>query len=481
MRRGEIMSFQEAASLEGRIQDFRDLLATARMVMAKNAPIFYWLLKSCKVYYTDEIKGSGICETNGNVITFNRSMWTQRKVFYVALIHELMHIALRHVFRVNEWYKLYAPLAPEEQVYEFIELVADAKVAQYMMQLSLRDDYAAYDRISSMTELREFDKMSVEEALSKLFPSLKELVSRLRSSPSPTKGDLKVAMKGGGQGQRDEQDSNDGGGHGQREEKSNDSGAGGGKKEQDKQGQTEGGGRTGNGSTKKVLIQDEDASITEAKKEGKDLEEIVKQQIANAVVRQKMAGIEAGELTRVLMEEWLTGKPLPWHIILKRWLGEQMAKSMISDYRKESRKHPMLPGLRRSGLPSVHVFVDLSGSIGDDEFAMFAMHISGLLRETEVTAYYWSDELAEVRKVRTKKDLLKPVKNVGGGTCFAPVLEKVKLRPSDIMIVITDGYWADTSEAQYLLKEKFKKNPKVLITSGVEIDGFDVKFHVGKR
>jgi predicted metal-dependent peptidase len=96
--------------------------------------------------------------------------------------------------------------------------------------------------------------------------------------------------------------------------------------------------------------------------------------------------------------------------------------------------------------------VDTSGSIGEQELSLFLGTLQEFRSQTEITVTCWDAEAYETVKVRGR-DILPWVKGKikgGGGTVIAPALKKTleKMKPGDIVVVLTDGYIYDKTDAK---------------------------------
>jgi predicted metal-dependent peptidase len=203
-----------------------------------------------------------------------------------------------------------------------------------------------------------------------------------------------------------------------------------------------------------ALPQEPEAGKDEAGRSEADMERYRKQ-VAEDVKEhtEKKRGYVPGSLVR-WADEYLKPPKIDWRTKLARIVRGAIAyKSGSADYTwgKMSRRQagvgygagrPVLPSLH-SPVPSVGVIVDTSGSVSASGLAAAASEIQGILSAigATITVVAVDADVQAVKECRTISDALKLFKG-GGGTDMSPgfeAMEKMKIRPS-VIVCATDGY-----------------------------------------
>lgn len=163
----------------------------------------------------------------------------------------------------------------------------------------------------------------------------------------------------------------------------------------------------------------------------------------------------------------------PWHVHLRRYMMARVlpttephdtrpGRSMISTYafnRRSDRniKVPFEPGIQmQKGIKTMAVLIDTSGSIGDDILKMFMTQIQAIRNVTgaNVVLVFADAAVQKVVKVKRWDDLVSVVKKIkgelgGGGTDFRPAVAYVNKELSEchVAVYLTDMYgpFPDTS------------------------------------
>jgi len=155
------------------------------------------------------------------------------------------------------------------------------------------------------------------------------------------------------------------------------------------------------------------------------------------------------------LERWLESLLKPRtdiRALLRSYIREGLGRSVVTNWLRPSRKNPDLPWVKRLTIPTIHALVDTSGSIGEEELSLFLGTLQEFRSQTEITVTCWDAEAYETVKVRGR-DILPWVKGKikgGGGTVIAPALKKTleRMKPGDIVVVLTDGYIYDKADAK---------------------------------
>jgi predicted metal-dependent peptidase len=223
---------------------------------------------------------------------------------------------------------------------------------------------------------------------------------------------------------------------------------------------------------------------------GEDLEEAIsyaeKRLVKVASITEnfsKLAGLEESTGIRKLIEDILKQKPLPWDVLLRRFLEGYYRKQFKSTWKYVSRKHPELPGYEMYNRPRLIAAVDVSGSIDDGEYSKFCREVMRMVRlGMEGHFVCWDTKAVDYGLIRVISDMRRRAEEVKGygGTvvsCLAPVLDGLKVKSGDLLIILSDGEWYESEENAMSFINSYKCS-KVLVTTRKVHDGFDLVVEV---
>lgn len=202
--------------------------------------------------------------------------------------------------------------------------------------------------------------------------------------------------------------------------------------------------------------------------------------VRKAIVMLKMAG--AGRGTAELVLSQAIKPKVNWRAELRSMVRHGLGLSVVSTWRKPSRKHPSYPGVYRFKKPDIYAVVDVSGSIGQREIDQFFAELFAAARLVRVFAVFFDDGVR--RECRVKPGMVPRVKG-GGGTVISPALMKVysKVRKGDVVVVLTDGAVADVDEQEAWLRKVKWRASKVIYCSTCmfpEVSGVEkIKIEIG--
>lgn len=164
-------------------------------------------------------------------------------------------------------------------------------------------------------------------------------------------------------------------------------------------------------------------------------EAIVKEMVKQALKRDP--GTIPGEL-QTEIQDWLTPQ-VDWRAIFNRYAAKYINLDKKSTWKKENRRNKLIKGYRRNKKWKVFVGVDTSASISDEDLQKFASEIKGMHeRGADITVIECDMDVRQVYKFNGKIDTLKFKGR--GGTSFVPVFEMVKKEKQvDLVIYLTDG------------------------------------------
>lgn len=186
-------------------------------------------------------------------------------------------------------------------------------------------------------------------------------------------------------------------------------------------------------------ISDEERQIAEGK---------LKQAVSEAVKRCDRNGqwgsVTSG--TRTLLRK-MVNDSVNWKRVVQSFCGMSQRASKARTHKKVNRKYPYIhPGVKRGHSASVGVYMDQSGSVGDEEVEMFFGALNQLGRITNFTLIPFDYTVDEKNIMKWRKGQKPPpVRHRHGGTSFHAVEAHVKenLDKFDGHIILTDGEAAD--------------------------------------
>jgi predicted metal-dependent peptidase len=144
------------------------------------------------------------------------------------------------------------------------------------------------------------------------------------------------------------------------------------------------------------------------------------------------------EIRRMIANE------VPWQSVLKKFVGQSRRSVRRTSWGKINKKNPMLvPGSKRSMTASIAVYIDQSGSVGNDELEMLFAELGSLAKKTEFTTFHFDTSIDEKSETVWKKGRTPQAHRTRcGGTCFDAVVKHANKNKHrfDGILILTDGY-----------------------------------------
>ncbi|MFP3909307.1 MAG: DUF2201 family putative metallopeptidase [Archaeoglobaceae archaeon] len=229
---------------------------------------------------------------------------------------------------------------------------------------------------------------------------------------------------------------------------------------------------------KRELLQEGNPEIYDAE----DIQEKWREEIFKAYLIQKAAGNVPAGLKRTIDE--LFKSKIRWNELLKETVHSGLGRTIVSTWTRPSRKMPeLMPGIKRFTYPTVYCLVDTSASIDEKELNQFLTEVYTIAKNTQVVVIPWDvSAYAEVKASNASQMMnkLKSMLRGGGGTVIAPALQKVldMMKPTDIVVVLTDGDIFDTNkeDTRYLFSMVAHKATTAVICSThtlIEVAGWE--------
>jgi len=369
-----------------------------------------------------------------------------------TLLHELMHIILKHSIRQKEYVEKYQKFVPPI----IMNIVADAKVNQYILDLPMFKyidiNVITPEWLEQVFKIQNVREKSFEEILDEIAKNYEiKVVGVIETDvdipppepipPVPPNGPV-VIVKPKKPMPPDNQS-----------QSQNiplpmplDKTFGRGNKNENKEG------------GERVPVNEGDKEDLEAEKEGKT-EERWRKKMAESIVSAKMAGFLPLGWERLINE--LLKPEIDWRRLLLTVLTKGIGTKVKRTWSRPSRKLPFVhPGKETLKLSKVLVLIDTSGSIGEQELKKFASEVYGILKENaEVIVIPWDATAYDPIVLKSPRDIekLKTGLRGGGGTCILPALEMVdkKFSNADMIVIFSDWMIADigNDKVQQLLRK----------------------------
>jgi predicted metal-dependent peptidase len=186
-------------------------------------------------------------------------------------------------------------------------------------------------------------------------------------------------------------------------------------------------------------MSDEERIVTEAK---------IKDAISDAVKecdRNGRWGTVSSEMRKTLRS--MVSDAIDWKKVIHSFCGRSQRSNKSSTHRRVNRKYPYIhPGVRRAHTATVAVYMDQSGSVGNDDVEIFFACLNRLGKMTTFLLYPFDWTVKDDAMVKWKKNQkFPPVRELAGGTSFDAVEKHVKknLSSFDGHIILTDGGASD--------------------------------------
>ena len=153
-------------------------------------------------------------------------------------------------------------------------------------------------------------------------------------------------------------------------------------------------------------------------------------------------GSVSGEARGIIRK--MISKEVPWEQLLKRFCGMTRRSDRRSSRKRLNKKYPGVhSGFKRSYTASIAVYIDQSGSVGNNELELLFGELANLANRIEFTTFHFDTEVDEDSETIWRGGRTPEAHRTRcGGTCFkAPSkhAEKNKHR-FDGYIILTDGY-----------------------------------------
>jgi predicted metal-dependent peptidase len=320
-----------------------------------------------------------------------------------VLMHEVLHVALRDIQRRG---------SRDPRVWN---IATDAVNDEILEEAGVRLP-------PGVAMLSDFGEVGARPGISK--EELYDLLARAHRNATGALGDLREDLRGVGAGE----------GEGEEPEES--------------RGRPRGGKAGGPGAGARVevigVVQEGEPALARGD-EAAWAEAVASAAVVQAQMRR--AGRAPGWLEREVSA--VLRPKVDWRVVLRTALREGYGRTLVQDWRRESRRVPGLPSVRWFSRPRTWVLVDVSGSITQEEYDRFMAEVSAMARGVDgVYVVFWDAAVQGVEVYRRGRPLL--TGRGGGGTVVRPALEEVarRMRYGDVVIVLSDFEISDAEDPE---------------------------------
>lgn len=200
----------------------------------------------------------------------------------------------------------------------------------------------------------------------------------------------------------------------------------------------------GNGKPGQGFDHHFDEELTDAEKAMADakIKEIVKKAANRASKNRSWGSVGAsmqGEIQAMFSDE------IDWRNVLRYFCGSKQKANRSRTYKRINKKYPYIhPGRKTSYTSNIAVYIDQSGSVGDNELQLLFNTLNELAKRVTFTIYHFDTAVDEKSEFVWKKNktVRKAYRTRGGGTCFNCVEDHFRknIAKYDGYIIMTDGY-----------------------------------------
>lgn len=177
--------------------------------------------------------------------------------------------------------------------------------------------------------------------------------------------------------------------------------------------------------------------------------DVSEQEIISLLAKAASAAIAAGqgssipEEVKVLVDKYLHPK-IPTYKLIQQVMVRSLRRKI--DPNKRNRRYPDLhiPAKQNKKEARIHIYLDVSGSVTDDEIATCLREVqlaARLENVSDITLVQFDTAITSVSKITNSED----VNNINiqgrGGTLIAPVLKHIKEECPTLAFIYTDGHF----------------------------------------
>ena len=133
-----------------------------------------------------------------------------------------------------------------------------------------------------------------------------------------------------------------------------------------------------------------------------------------------------------------------WKKTLSYFCGTKQKSNKSKTFRRVNRKYPYIhPGTKVKRTSSLAIYIDQSGSVGDEGLSMFFSALEGLAKNISFKVFHFDTSVDKNSEYAWRKGqkYRNPMRTLTGGTCFDCVEDHFRSRSSEFdgYILMTDG------------------------------------------
>lgn len=203
------------------------------------------------------------------------------------------------------------------------------------------------------------------------------------------------------------------------------------------------------GEESKTFIMDDHEGWGNLSEEERQVAEAqIKEAVKEAVKRCDRSGNwgTVSQDTRSKLRKMISDS-IDWKRVIQNFCGNSQRANKARTHKRVNRKYPYIhPGVKRGHSATVAVYMDQSGSVGDEDVELFFGCLNQLGRITNFLLYPFDWHVKDKAMVKWRKGQSLPTNRVlAGGTSFDAVESHVKdnLGLFDGHIILTDGGASD--------------------------------------
>ncbi len=136
-------------------------------------------------------------------------------------------------------------------------------------------------------------------------------------------------------------------------------------------------------------------------------------------------------------------RTVDWAAVLRQFCGQSQRADRRSSWNRLNKRYPgAAPGSKRSYTATVAVYVDQSGSVGNEELERAFGELAGLADRVRFVSYHFDTEVDEKSRTEWKRGARVEARRTrAGGTDFSAPIKHANARKSEFdgIIIVTDG------------------------------------------
>lgn len=206
-------------------------------------------------------------------------------------------------------------------------------------------------------------------------------------------------------------------------------------------------------------------------REGESTDERWKDAVARGYDVQKSVGRVPASLKRIV--DSLLRPQVPWHSIMRQAFRAGFGRTVVSSYKRPSRKHSDFPGIIRYALQKTWNLIDTSGSIGEKELMQELSEVYDQAGDRPVAVVCFDAQQYGVVEAKSRQEVITRVMasvKGGGGTVIADALRNTlaRMQYRDNVVILSDFDIYDLEEpetCQLMTSVAAKSGVAILVSS----------------